>query len=125
MDQKIPTLLKVSLENLRNMIDVDTIIGKSIIHEDITIIPVSKVKMGFLSGGSDFSSNNENPPFGGGAGGTMSLTPVAFLVCTKGDVRMIKVDDESNVLDKLIERIPSLLEHVKDLFKDDAEIVKA
>ena len=81
MDHEINTLLKVSLQHIKEMIDVDTIIGEAIIvSEEIKVIPISRVRMGFLAGGTDIvgKANDENP-FGGGTGGTIFISPIAFL----------------------------------------------
>ena len=81
----IGDLMEVTMRNIRNMIDVNTVVGQPITTPDgITLIPVSKLTFGFGSGGGDFTSKNQNAgapnPFAGGSGAGVNITPVAFLV---------------------------------------------
>ncbi len=120
MDHPIHTLLKVSLENIKEMIDVDTIVGEAIKAGDTTIIPVSKVKMGFLAGGTEIKNNKETtPPFGGGTGGSVTISPIAFLVCTGNDVKVLHLEQETHLIEKLIDKIPDLANNIQSLFKDE------
>lgn len=124
MNHQVEALLKVSLENIKEMIDVDTIVGNPIITPEATIIPISKVKMGFLAGGSEIAQKqekNENP-FGGGTGGTVSITPVAFLVVIGKEIKVLHLEQETHLYEKVIDKIPGLVDQVKKLFKDEADI---
>ena len=77
----IDGLLESSMKNLRSLVSADTVIGEPITTPDGTIIiPVSKVSFGFASGGSDLPTNKQNEPFGGGAGGGVTVHPGAFPV---------------------------------------------
>lgn len=116
MDHQINTLLKVSLENIKEMIDVDTVIGEPIrANENTMIIPVSKVKMGYLAGGSEIGvKQKETPPFGGGTGGTVVITPVAFLVVSKDDVKVLHLEDNTHIADRVIDSIVQVIEKVKE-----------
>lgn len=116
----IESLMTSTMENLRDMIDVNTIIGEPIESQDGTLImPVSKVSFGFASGGSEFSGkvkdeeSNVKFPFGGGSGAGVSLKPVAFLVIKNDCVRVACVDSQ-NSYDKLIDVIPQMFELIKD-----------
>ena len=84
MSQTLPNMLENTIAKIREMVDVNSVIGTPITTADgVTIIPVSKVSAGFGGGGSDFVSKNANKqenPFGGGAGGGVSVTPIAFLI---------------------------------------------
>ena len=116
MEQKVSTLLKVSLDSIKDMIDVNTIIvDKVIINNNISIIPVSRVRMGFLSGGGDLKSGEE-PPFTGGSGSTMSITPIGFLVCNNEEVTFINAGN-NNSSEKIIEVISSLIKKLEVYFK--------
>lgn len=119
----IENLMKATMENIKDMIDVDTIVGKPVTAYDGTvIIPISKVSFGFGSGGSEFESdknkNSINNPFGGGSGAGISIKPVGFLVVKGDSVRLLSVD-HNNSYDKLIDSIPQVFDMVKDLFKKD------
>ena len=98
------------------MIDVNTVVGDPITTPGgVTIIPVTKVSIGYGGGGSDFATKNYPPArdnaFGGGAGAGIKITPVAFLVIRGENVRMLPVaEPASTSVDRLIELLPDLLE---------------
>lgn len=121
MDHKISTLLKVSMESIKDMIDVNTIIGEAIhISDDTKVIPISRVRLGFLSGGSEIKQEIKEleHPFGGGTGGTMSITPIAFLICTNNDIKILHLEQQTHLYEKVIDYMPSLTSKITDLFKD-------
>ena len=96
MEEKhqIGEIMGITMEKIKEMIDVNTTVGDPIRTPDgITIIPVSKVSVGFASGGSDFVSKNQTGknPFGGGGGAGVNIAPVAFLVVNKDRVRLLPV----------------------------------
>lgn len=119
----IENLMKSTMENLRDMIDVNTIIGDAVETKDGSVmIPISKVSFGFASGGSEFHSKsevNENTkfPFGGGCGAGVSVKPVAFLVVKNDNVRLLSVDHE-NTYDRIVDSIPQVIDLLKGLTKD-------
>lgn len=126
MDHELNTLLKVSLEHIKEMIDVDTIIGEAIIvSPNVRVIPVSRVRMGFLAGGTDISAKiiNENP-FGGGTGGTIFISPIAFLVCKGDEVNILHLEKDTHLLEKVIDVFPNLSGKLSTLFSDMTEIKK-
>ena len=99
---------------IRDMIDVNTVIGTPIVTDSATIIPVTKVSIGFGSGGGDLPVKNANAPFAGGAGTGIKITPVAFLVIRGDSVRMLPVaEPASTSVDRIIEQIPDLLDRAQ------------
>ena len=117
MENKVETVLNGAMDRIKNLVDVDTVIGDPIkVNEDVTIIPISKVSAGFGGGGSDFVSKNVNKqenPFGGGAGGGVTVTPIAFLIVKEGNVRMLPVAAPANTTaDRLVEMIPDTLDKI-------------
>ena len=117
MSQNVPNMLENTIATIREMVGVNSVIGNPITTPDgVTIIPVSKVSVGFGGGGSDFVSKNANHhenPFGGGAGGGVKITPIAFLVIREGSVRMIPVAAPANTTaDRVVEMVPDVLEQV-------------
>ena len=117
MSKNLPEMLENTIAKIREMVDVNSVIGTPITTADgVTIIPVSKVSAGFGGGGSDFVSKNVNKqdnPFGGGAGGGVSVTPIAFLIVKDGNVRMMPVATPANTTaDRLVEMIPDTLDRV-------------
>lgn len=123
MNHPIEGMLGVSMEKIREMVDVDTVIGKPIMAQDglTTVIPVSRVSFGFGSGGSDVPSKSEKELFGGGAGAGVTIRPVAFLVIKSGDVKLLQMDENSKGLDKIFESVPEAVSKVVDLFKKNKE----
>ncbi len=116
MADNVEKVLTNAIDGLKKMIDVDSVIGKPItVSENTTVIPVSKVSMGFVSGGSGFGKTAGTENFGGGAGGGVKISPVAFLVITDGNVRLINVSDSPNDVDKLFTKIPELIDQVSSL----------
>lgn len=121
MEHPIGSLMDTTMEKIKEMIDVNTIIGEPITSPDGTlIIPVSKVSYGFAAGGSDLPTKKENKDcFGGGSGAGVTIQPVAFLTVYQGDVRLVSVDREEGTTDKLVSMIPDVLKKVKGVFKKD------
>lgn len=121
MEHPIGSLMDTTMEKIKEMIDVNTIIGEPITSPDGTlIIPVSKVSYGFAAGGSDLPTKKENKDcFGGGSGAGVTIQPVAFLTVYQGDVRLVSVDREKGTADKLVNMIPDVLKKVKGVFKKD------
>ena len=121
MEHPIGSLMETTMEKIKEMIDVNTIIGEPITSPDGTlIIPVSKVSYGFAAGGSDLPTKKENKDcFGGGSGAGVTIQPVAFLTVYQGDVRLVSVDREEGTADKLVNMIPDVLKKVKGVFKKD------
>lgn len=119
MSHPIEGLMDSALKNIKSMVDVNTIIGEPISAGDgIVLIPISRVAFGFGAGGSNFGDGKtevEKQSFGGGAGGGVSISPVAFLVVANGSVRMLPVDQTSTV-DKIIDLAPDILDKVISKF---------
>ena len=110
-------MLDNTLTRIREMVDVDSVIGEPITTADgITIIPVSKVSVGFGGGGSDYVSkhvNHQENPFGGGTCAGIKVTPTAFLVIKEGSVRVLPVAEPANTtVDRLVEMIPEALDKI-------------
>lgn len=104
-------LMDTAMQSLKEMIDVNTILGDPIEALDGSlIIPVSRVFMGFAAGGSEFGEPKEeqSAPFGGGSGAGISIKPVAFLVVGQGKVRLLPVGSEA-FIDRIIDLIPPLM----------------
>ncbi len=133
-DHPIEGLMKTAMQNIKEMVDVNTILGDPVETPDgNVIIPISRVTFGFAAGGTEFEANGakgkdknaangggeENKmPFGGGSGAGITLHPVAFLVVGKEQTRLLPV--EGNMLvDRLIDAAPQLIERVQALFRQE------
>lgn len=117
MSQKLPNMLDSTIAKIREMVDVNSVVGDPITTPDgVTIIPISKVSVGFGGGGSDFVSKNVNHqdnPFGGGVGAGVKVTPIAFLIVKEGSVRMLPVAAPANTTaDRLVEMVPDTLDKI-------------
>ncbi len=114
-------VMKVTMEKLRSMVDVNTIIGDQITTPDgTTIIPISKVSFGFATGGSDFSGKKESERinFGGGSGAGVSINPEAFLVVKDGNVRLVPMASSPNTtVDRVVELIPDIMDRLEGYFE--------
>lgn len=120
MNNNIVDLLNISVDKIKSMVDVNVVLGKPTIYNDITVVPISKVKCGFISGGIDQKPEYENNnPFGGASGGTMNLIPIAFLVITKNDVKVLHLDENSHILENLIDLIPETFTKILTLIKQN------
>lgn len=117
MSQNLPNMLEGAIGKIREMVDANSVVGEPIVTADgVTIIPISKISVGLGGGGSDFSPKNANAkdmPFGGGVGGGVKVTPIAFLVIREGNVRMLPVAAAPNsTADRLVEMIPDTLDQI-------------
>ncbi len=118
MSQKLPNMLESTIQKIKEMVDVNSVIGTPITTPDgVTIIPVSKVSVGFGGGGSDFTTKTSRPgednPFGGGAGGGVKVTPICFLIVKDGAVRMMPVAEPANTTaDRIVEMVPDTLDKI-------------
>ena len=124
MESKHPieSLMITSMTSIESMVDVNTIIGDSIVTADnTTIIPLSKVCFGFAAGGSEFNTNKLNKytenvklPFGGGAGAGVKISPVGFLVIKDGVPKILNVDG-INIVDRAVDMIPDIINKIDGL----------
>jgi len=110
-NNNIGNLMDITMSKMREMVDVDTVVGSPITTPDgITVIPVSRVSYAFASGGSDFHAK-EKPGFGGGNGAGVKIEPIGFLVVKDGNVRMMSITPPAvNTVDRIIEKAPELID---------------
>ena len=117
MSQKLPNMLESTIQKIKEMVDVNSVIGTPITTPDgVTIIPVSKVSVGFGGAGSDFTKGKTatgDDPFGGGVGAGVKVTPICFLIVKDGNVRMMPVAEPANTTtDRIVEMIPDTLDKI-------------
>ena len=117
----IGELMDTTMARIREMVDVNTIVGSPITTVDgITLIPVSRVSFGFAAGGSEFPTkkgkDDGSDGFGGGGGAGVKIEPVSFLVIRDGSVRMISANaKEQNSVEKLVDAMPDIIDKVKEV----------
>lgn len=139
-DHPIEGLMKTAMESIKEMVDVNTIVGDPVETPDgSVIIPVSRVACGFAAGGGEFEAsggqqdqgqgggqqggNGSQLPFGGGSGAGVSVQPVGFLVVGHGQTRLLPVDGNVMV-DRIIDAAPNLLSQVQSMFKKEKKVVE-
>ncbi len=115
-EQSASGILGTSIEKIKDLVDVSTIIGDPIkISETLQIIPVSKVTYGFASGGTDFPSKSNAELFGGGGGAGITISPVAFLVVNNGSVSVKYIDAAEGSVERVIGMVPDLVDKASDV----------
>jgi sporulation protein YtfJ len=117
-ETKVKDLIETSLEKIKGLANADTIVGEPIKSGEITIIPVSKVSYGFGAGGSDLPTKTDKTFFGGGSGAGITISPLAFIVINKSDVRLMQLTEASGAAGA-VTAIPELIMKLKDMFKKD------
>lgn len=119
----IGDLMTTTMQKIREMVDVNTIIGQPIqAGEGLTLIPISRVSFGFASGGSDIQSkqSGQQAGFGGGSGAGVKIVPVAFIVVKDGDVKILNIAaPATTTVDRLVESIPEIVDKISELFKKE------
>ena len=118
-EHPINNLMSTVMENIKGMIDVNTIVGEPVeTSNGVMIIPVSKVGFGFAAGGSDIPSKTpDRALFGGGSGAGVSIAPIGFLVVTPEQIKFVPVNSSNTPLDKLVDYIPVAFEKVNTMIK--------
>jgi len=130
-ENKIPEIIKSSLENIRSIVDANTVVGEPISTDvGTTIIPISKISVGVATGGVDYNDKAERPRpqnFGGGGGTGLMVSPVGFLVVDKnGDVEFINVGmkgkpDPVDQIADFVERTPDIIAKIKEIFSKNKD----
>ncbi|BBI33151.1 GerW family sporulation protein [Cohnella abietis] len=144
-EHPINGLMQTAMENIKDMVDVNTIVGEPVQTPDGSVIlPISKVGFGFAAGGSEFTGMNDEAsrgqqkqnghegqnasvamPFGGGSGGGVSITPIAFLVVGTQGVKVVPLDSQTHILEKLIDAAPVWVDKLKNAFQRNADTGEA
>ncbi len=131
VEHPIQGLMVTAMENLKEMADVTKVVGDAVETPDgHVIIPVSRVTLGFVTGGSEFEDGETERhklppeqrnifPFGGGSGGGVTIHPVAFLVVSATEVRLLPVDRNA-IFDRLIDLAPQVLQHIQEFLQPES-----
>ena len=120
-ENKIKEVMNTAMENLKPLIDSNIVIGETINGESVDVIPVTKVTLGFVSGGGEYYSElkdirkDTEYPFSGGCGGGVSIQPIGFLVVKNSSVEFVKIESKG-VIEKLVEVIPELARFIEKNF---------
>ena len=120
----IESLMSTSMESIREMVDVNTVVGDAVQTQDgSTIIPISRVSFGFVAGGGEYAgglhlSDTEDMPFAGGAGAGVSVQPMGFLVCSPNGVRLLSASCASP-MERIVEMIPQALDGLRAMGQEE------
>ena len=123
-EHPIEGMMGTTLDKIRQMVDVNTVMGDPVTTPDGTvIIPISKISYGFASGGSDLPSKThaEKNYFGGGAGAGVTVTPLAFLTISGGNVRLLQIDPYNSSADRVIGMIPEVSDKINEFMNSRKE----
>ena len=123
-EHPIEGMMGTTLNKIRQMVDVNTVMGDPVTTPDGTvIIPISKISYGFASGGSDLPSKThaEKNYFGGGAGAGVTVTPLAFLTISRGNVRLLQIDPYNSSADRVIGMIPEVADKINEFMNSRKE----
>ena len=128
MRQNLPYMLQETISKIREMVDVNNVIGEPITTPaGVANIPVSKVSVGLGGGGSDFvykTPTKQDNPFGGGVGGGVKVTPICFLIVKDGNVRMMPVAAPANTTaDRIVEMVPDTLDKISAFIDSHSKTV--
>ena len=116
MDNKVQDLMGVSIDKIREMVDVSTVIGEPMTLPDGTVlIPVSKVSYGFASGGSDLPTKGTQELFGGGGGAGINITPIGFIVSSNGNVRVLPMVSSPDTMNQVVNMVPDMVHKIGDM----------
>ncbi|MEG2000764.1 MAG: GerW family sporulation protein [Evtepia sp.] len=134
MNHPINEMMSTTIQKIRDLVDANTIIGEPIVaNSTITLIPISKLSIGFGTGGSDFTGKNQKQggenSFGGGGGAAVKMTPVAFIVINGDEVKLMPMTPPpDNSVDRLVELVPDLIDKVAGFFdkkKKESDFITA
>lgn len=118
----IEGLMGVTMDKIREMVDVNTIIGEQIVTNDgTTIIPISKVSFGFASGGSDLPTKTPKDLFGGGAGAGVTIQPIAFIVVKDKEVKLLQMNVNGNVATGIVNMVPDMVDKISGMISKNKD----
>ena len=123
-ENQVNNLLGTTMEKIKQMVDVNTVIGDPVTTPDgTTVIPVSRVSYGFASGGTDLPSKAQPASglFAGGSGAGITISPIAFLAIREGKVRVLQIEPYLSSVDRALEKVPEVVDKVSSLFSKGSE----
>ncbi len=120
MENKVHGLMGLSIDKIKEMVDVNTVIGEPMVLADgMTLIPVSRVSYGFASGGSDLPTKGSQELFGGGGGAGINIIPIAFLVVKEGNVRVVPMVSTPDSINQIVNMVPGVVDKIGGFFNKD------
>ncbi|MCC8192623.1 MAG: sporulation protein YtfJ [Ruminococcus sp.] len=120
-EKKLENLVDVAMQKLRQIADGETVVGKPIVVGNTTIIPISAVKIGFATGGSDLPTKNPKDQFGGGTGGGVKIDPIAFITITGDDVKLLQMTVNQSSSNAIVNMVPDVIDKITDMINKKGE----
>lgn len=117
-EHPIERIMDTAFTKIRTLVNADTIVGQPVTTTDgVNILPISKVTMGFLTGGGEYGATTDTDlPFAGGSGAGVSVSPIGFLVSDGKSVKLINIDDKSP-FDKIMDLLPDVMDNITETIK--------
>lgn len=117
-DNGLERLIETAMQKIHELADCETVVGKPINADGTTIIPISKVSVGFTSGGSDLPTKGSKDLFGGGTAGGVTLQPLAFITITNGEVKLLQMSVNASKENALINMIPDVIDKITNFINN-------
>lgn len=109
-EHPIESIMDSTFGKMRALTDTDTIVGEPIVMPDgTTVVPVSKISIGIVTGGGEYGDRSSDYPFAGASGAGMSVAPICFLISDGRTVKMLNVGDSKNTFDRIVETVPDIV----------------
>lgn len=131
MEEKRPLqeMMSTTIQKVRDLVDANTIVGEPIVTDSVILIPISKLSVGFVTGGSEFpkkeQSTGRDNPYGGGSGAGVKVTPVAFIAVQNDSVKLLPMTAPADTtLDRIVEMVPDLVDKVSGFFEKKTKEAK-
>ncbi len=120
-DNNLEKLLDTAMQKIHELADCETVVGKPITADDTTIIPISKVSVGFTTGGSDLPTKGSKDLFGGGTAGGVTMQPIAFIAITNGEVKLLQMSVNASKENALINMVPDVIDKITNFINKKSE----
>ncbi len=120
-DNNLEKLVDTAMQKIHELADCETVVGKPITADGTTIIPISKVSVGFTSGGSDLPTKGSKDLFGGGTAGGVTMQPIAFITITNGEVKLLQMSVNASKENALINMVPDVIDKITNFINKKSE----
>lgn len=120
-DNNLEKLVDTAMQKIHELADCETVVGKPITADGTTIIPISKVSVGFTSGGSDLPTKGSKDLFGGGTAGGVTMQPIAFITITNGEAKLLQMSVNASKENALINMVPDVIDKITSFINKKSE----
>lgn len=120
-DNNLEKLVDTAMQKIHEIADCETVVGKPITVDGTTIIPISKVSVGFTSGGSDLPTKGSKDLFGGGTAGGVTMQPIAFITITNGEAKLLQMSVNASKENALINMVPDVIDKITSFINKKSE----